>query len=71
MFGRMLIYLPHLDVWLYLEPSYLFGRLTTVGCRPTITLGFGVVTIHSRNGIMYRLAQILKKLSLILKDANT
>ena len=64
MFGRILLCLPHLDVLLYLEPSSLLGRLTTVGCIPTITLGFGVVMIHSRNDIVNRLAQILKKFRL-------
>lgn len=57
-FGRILIYHPHLDVLLYLDPSYLFRRLTTVGCRLTITLGFGVVMSHSSNGIINKLAQI-------------
>lgn len=70
-FGRILIYLPHLDVLLYVDPSSLLRRSTTVGCRPTIILGFGAVMICSRNGTVNKLAQILKRVFLILRDQNT
>lgn len=36
-----------------------------------VTLGFGMVMLHSRNGIMNRVAQILKTFLFILRDQNT
>lgn len=50
-FGRILIFLLHLAVLLFLDPSFLFRRLISVGCRPTITLGFGAILIHSRKAL--------------------